>query len=463
MLILECESLLEAEGDGKPLETHSAVLANDMFTARGSTKQLFKHSILLAEELEGSFADTPISSETIFGAAGMGGLEDADEVINELRDEVVESARTPGITTKGGTDKSSFVPAVSSDPSSEDLTSLSLALKTPLPEDDEPFSEDELFTLSLALNTPLPVDTEFDSEQALPTPDIGKESSLEVGDDKPLLEAPLGFANVRSADSTIPTKAIFAIGKPIKPVRKNLLLAKKPEISFADASVSPGAVFVSTGYGRLDSGDEVVEELKDEVVVGARIAGATAESTNKSFCVQVISSQDLENSLSLALTTPLPDDEFFSEDESFTLSLALNTPLPVDTEFDSERALPTPDIGKESSVEAGDDKPLFEAPLYFANVRPTNSTIPMEAIFAIWKSIKQLRQSRCRLSKEPEIAFVNPSVSQEVVFDGMGTGGLGDRLEGTNEVVGGLEGEAIVSACLLGIIAKNGTNKLRGV
>ena len=200
-----------------------------------------------------------------------------------------------------------------------------------------------------------------------------------------------------------PSEAIFTAGKPIKPVRKSLILVKEPEISFADASVSPGAVFVGTGYGRLDGGDEVVEELEDAVVVGARIAGVAVESTNKSSCVQGISSEDL----SLALTTPLPDyDELFSEGESFT--------------------------------------------------------IPMETIFAIWKSIRQLRQPRRRLSKEPEIAFVNPSVSQEVVFDGMGTGGLGDRLEGTDEVIGGLEGEAIVSAFLLGIIAENGTNKLRG-
>ena len=292
MLILECESPLEAEGDGKPLlETDSAVLANDMFTAGESTKQLCEHSILSAEEPEGSFVDTPVSSDTIFGAAGMGGLEGADEVINELGYEVVESARTPGITTNYGTDKSSCIPTVSSDSSSEDLTtSLSLAITTPLPDDDEPFSKDELFTLSLALNTPLPVD---------------------------------------------------------------------------------------------------------------------------------------------------------------------------DTEFDLERALPTPDIGKEPSLEVGDDKPLFEAPLYFANVRSTDSTIPMEVIFTIWKPIRQLRQLRCRLSKVLEIAFVNTSVSQEVVFGGMGAGRFGDRLEGTENVIGGLEREDIVSACLLGIVTKNGTNKLR--
>ena len=62
-------------------------------------------------------------------------------------------------------------------------------------------------------------------------------------------------------------------------------MAKVPEISFADASVSPGAVFVGTGNGRLDCGEEVAEELEDEVVVGARMAGVAAESTNKSFCV----------------------------------------------------------------------------------------------------------------------------------------------------------------------------------
>jgi len=259
-----------------------------------------------------------------------------------------------------------------------------------------------------------------------------------------------------------PSEAIFTAGKPIKPVRKSLLLAKEPEISFADVSVSPGAVFV--GYGRPDGGDEVVEELEDEVIVGARIAGVAAESTNKSFCVQGISSQELENSLSLALTTPLPeDDEPFSEDELFTFSLALNTPLPVETEFDLEPALPTPEIGKEFSLEVGDDKPLPEAQLDIANVKSTDSTIPTKAIFAIGKPIRQLRQPRCRLSKEPEIAFVNASVSQEVAFGGMGAGRFGDRLVGTDKVIGGLEGEAIVSACLLGIITKNGTNKLRGV
>ena len=79
----------------------------------------------------------------------------------------------------------------------------------------------------------------------------------------------------------------------------------------------------------------------------------------------------------------------------------------------------------------------------------------MEAIFTIWKPIRQLRQLRCRLSEEPKIACVNASVSQEVVFGGMGAGRFGDRLEGTDNAIGGLEIEAIVSACLLGIITKN--------
>ena len=98
---------------------------------------------------------------------------------------------------------------------------------------------------------------------------------------------PSGFAFVSEKQCKLPmspSEAIFTAGKPIKPVRKSLLLAKEPEISFADASVSPGALFFGAGNGRLDGGDEVAKELENEVV-GARIAGVTAESTNRSFCV----------------------------------------------------------------------------------------------------------------------------------------------------------------------------------
>jgi len=60
-----------------------------------------------------------------------------------------------------------------------------------------------------------------------------------------------------------PAEAIFTAGKPIKPLRKSLLLAKELEISFADASVPP------------EAGDEPIEGLEDEVVVGPRNAGIT--------------------------------------------------------------------------------------------------------------------------------------------------------------------------------------------
>ena len=118
---------------------------------------------------------------------------------------------------------------------------------------------------------------------------------------------PAGFAFVSEKQCKLPmgpSESIFTAGKPIKPARKSLLLAKEPEISFADASVPPRAVFVGTEYGRLDGGAEVVEELEDEVVVGARIAGVTAESTNKPFCVQGIFSQDLESSIPRPQNSP---------------------------------------------------------------------------------------------------------------------------------------------------------------
>ena len=237
---MECESPLEAEGDGKPLlEAHSAVLANDMFTTRGSIKQLYKHGILLAGELESSFADTPFSWETIFGAAGMGGLEGADEVINGLGDQAVENARTPGITTKDGTDKSFCIPAVSSDSSSSDLTaSLSLALKTPLPDDDEFGSKDTSLTHSLAVSTPLPVDTESDFESPLSI--LKRESSSKV-DEKELLRdtcQDIGAAGLSA--SALLTKAMLATGGPIKPLcQHSPPPPKETGIAFDNTSVSP--------------------------------------------------------------------------------------------------------------------------------------------------------------------------------------------------------------------------------
>jgi len=82
-----------------------------------------------------------------------------------------------------------------------------------------------------------------------------------------------------------PSQAIFTAGKPIKPLRKSLLLTKESEISFADSSVSPEVVFVRAGYGRIDGGDEVIQGLEDEAVVGACNSGITAWDANKSFCV----------------------------------------------------------------------------------------------------------------------------------------------------------------------------------
>lgn len=162
-----------------------------------------------------------------------------------------------------------------------------------------------------------------------------------------------------------------------------------------------------------------------------------------------MSSGCLESSLSLALKTPLPeDDEPHSEDVSLTHSLALNASLQVRTGFYSEHTPATPKIENEPSLGVSDDKPLVEAPLDSANARSKDITIPAKAIFPIRKPIRQLRQPRCRLSKEPEIAFVNASVSRKVVFGGMGPSWLGDRLEGADEVIGGLEGGAIVSFCL---------------
>ncbi|PUU76447.1 hypothetical protein B9Z19DRAFT_1066644 [Tuber borchii] len=240
LLILECESPPEAESDGKPLlEAHSAVLANDMFTAEESIGRLCKHSILLAGELESSFADTPFSWETIFGGAEMGGLEGADEVINGLEDKVVESARTPGITTKGRTDKSSCTPAVSSDSSSEDLTkSLSLALKTPLPDDDEFGSEDTSLIHSLAVSTPLPVDTESDSES--PVSILQRESSLKVDERELLRNTCQDIGAVGISASPLLTKVILATREPIKPLCRHIPpVSKEPGIAFHNASVSP--------------------------------------------------------------------------------------------------------------------------------------------------------------------------------------------------------------------------------
>ena len=122
-----------------------------------------------------------------------------------------------------------------------------------------------------------------------------------------MVAEPAEFAFVSEKQCKLPmgpSEVIFTAGKPIKPVRKSLLLAKEPDISFADASVPPRAVFVGTGYGRLDSGDEVVEELEYEVVVGARIARVTTEGTNKPFCAQGISSQDLESSIPRPQNSP---------------------------------------------------------------------------------------------------------------------------------------------------------------
>ena len=240
MLILEREFPLEAEGDGKSLlEAHSAVFANDMFTAGGSIEQLCKHGILLAGELESSFADIPFSWETIFGAAGVGRLEGADEVINELRDKVVESARTPGITTKGGTDKPSCVPAVSSNPSSEDLaTSLSIALKNPLPDDDEFGSEDTSLSHSLAVNTPLPVDTESEFESPLSI--LKRESSPKVDGKELFRDTCQDIGAAGFSASALLTKAMLATKVPIKPLcQHSPPLPKEPGIAFDNTSVSP--------------------------------------------------------------------------------------------------------------------------------------------------------------------------------------------------------------------------------
>ena len=233
-----------------------------MYTAGGSIKQLRKHSALLVKEPEVSFEDTLVSQETRSKAAGISGLEGADEeVICVLGDDVVLSVRASEITTKGWVDKLFCALVASHDSSSEYLaSSLSLALKNPLPEDAEPFSED-VFILSPALNSALPIRTEFDA------------------DDNKGLEAPQDVVIAKSPDSPVSTEGIFTAAKLIKPLCKGCaVLAKNQEISPTNALVSWKVVYGGAGADGRGDGDGLVDELEDRVKVSSR----TLEINNKS-------------------------------------------------------------------------------------------------------------------------------------------------------------------------------------
>ena len=247
---------------------NNAVLAKDMFTIVEAIKQLCKCSVLLDKELEDSFEDTLVSPETQSKAVGISGLEGIDgEVICMFGDDVVLSVRASGITTKGRANKSSCASTASRDSSPEYLaSSLSLALKTPLPEDDEPFSED-VFILSPTLNSALPICTEFDA------------------DDRRHLEAPQDAVIAKSPDSPVSTEGIFTAAKLIKPLCKDCaVLAKNQEISPTNALVSWEVVYGGAGADGCGDRDGLVNELEGRVKVSSRTPEIdTKSNTNKLF------------------------------------------------------------------------------------------------------------------------------------------------------------------------------------
>jgi len=236
--------LLEAPQDVLITRSRGSEVSKEAEFAAENIKEPNPHRALLVTEPEIAFVNPSVSPEVIFCGVGLGGLIGVDEVIEEPGDEVIVSARTPGIIIKTGTDKPFHIQTlktqtVASDIGAEDLTrSLSLALKTPLPDDDEFGSEDTSLIHSLAVNTPLPVGTESDFESPLSI--LKRESSPKVGEKELLRDTCQDIGAAGFSAGALLTKAMLTAGGPIEPLcQHSPPLSKEPGIAFDNASVSP--------------------------------------------------------------------------------------------------------------------------------------------------------------------------------------------------------------------------------
>jgi len=301
------------------------------------------------------------------------------------------------------------------------ITEATFGPKASLLDNVEPSSQGVPLTHSLAINTPLPVDTEFCTEGHLPITNI--EPPLGAEDGKLLLESAQDVLITRSPCSSVSTEAPFSTGKPImEPDPHRALPAKEPEIMFDNPSVSAEISFCGVGAGRLTGVEEIIEEPQDEAIVSARTPEIIARAdTDKAFHIQAhkiqtislaIGSEDLASSLSLALKTPLPeDDDIWSEDTSLTHSLAVNIPLLVDTDTNSESPLPI--LKTESSPKVDEKESFPDSYQDIGAAGSAASSLPTNAMHATKEPIKPLCQHRPPLSRELGIALDSALVSLE--------------------------------------------------